>query len=263
YKRVSPEVIAQLIDKELKGRGLNSKFEFAVYSNNLETKVRSKHFKYDEGSTYEDPLFDTDNVTTYNLFVTFSGKEKLVWNSILGMAILSLVFTAVIILAYSSAISQIYKQRQISQIKSDFINNMTHEFKTPIATINLALDSLKNPKVKDNREFLERYLGMIREENKRMHAQVENVLQISKLEKNELDMAKEGVNLKEVVEAAISDVSLNVENRGAYITTHYSALQSAVLANKSHLSNVIVNLLDNAIKYSEDAPKIDIYSENV
>ena len=263
YKRVSPEVIAQLIDKELKGRGLNSKFEFAVYSNNLETKVRSKHFKYDEGSTYEVPLFDTDNVTTYNLFVTFSEKEKLVLNSILGMAILSLVFTAVIILAYSSAISQIYKQRQISQIKSDFINNMTHEFKTPIATINLALDSLKNPKVKDNREFLERYLGMIREENKRMHAQVENVLQISKLEKNELDLAKEGVNLQEVVEEAISHVSLIVENRGGYIKTHYGALQSAVLANKSHLSNVIVNLLDNAIKYSEDAPKIDIYSENV
>ncbi|MDN3723876.1 HAMP domain-containing sensor histidine kinase [Aequorivita sp. SDUM287046] len=263
YKRVSPEVISNLIDSELKGRGLNSKFEFAVYSNNLETKVRSKNFKYNEGSTYVVPLFDTENDTTYKLYVNFSEKEKLVLNSILGMAILSLVFTAVIILAYSSAISQIYKQRQISQIKSDFINNMTHEFKTPIATINLALDSLKNPKVKDNKEFLDRYLAMIREENKRMHAQVENVLQISKLEKNELDLPKEGVSLQEVVEEAISHVSLIVENRGGYIKTHYGALQSAVLANKSHLSNVVVNLLDNAIKYSEDAPKIDIYSENV
>ena len=263
YKRVNVSEITRLIENEIKERGLNSKFEFAVYSNNLETKVRSKNFKYDDQNTYIVPLFDAENNTNYELFVNFSEKEKLVLNSILGMAILSLVFTAVIILAYSSAISQIYKQRQISQIKSDFINNMTHEFKTPIATINLALDSLKNPKVKDNREFLDRYLGMIRDENKRMHAQVENVLRISKLEKNELDLPKERVSLQNVVEDAISHVSLIVEDRGGYIKTHFGALQSAVLANESHLTNVIVNLLDNAIKYSEDEPKIDIYSENV
>jgi two-component system phosphate regulon sensor histidine kinase PhoR len=263
YKRINANDISVLLDKELKERGLNSKFEFAVYSNKLETKVRSQNFKYNDGSTYMVPLFESENKTNYELYVNFSEKEKLVLNSILGMAILSLVFTAVIILAYSSAISQIYKQRQISQIKSDFINNMTHEFKTPIATINLALDSLKNPKVKDNKEFLERYLGMIREENKRMHAQVENVLRISKLEKNELDLPKDRINLQDVVDDAISHLSLIVEDRGGYIKTHYGALKSTVLANESHLSNVIVNLLDNAIKYSEDEPKVDIYSENV
>src|SRR5690606_31162121 len=249
--------------KELRERGLNSKFEFAIYSNNLETTVRSQGFKPDEESTYIVPLFVNENKNNYELYVNFSEKEKLVLNSIMGMAILSLIFTAVIILAYSSAISQIYKQRQISQIKSDFINNMTHEFKTPIATINLALDSLKNPKVKDNRDFLDRYLGMIRDENKRMHAQVENVLRISKLEKNELDLPKERVNLQKVVEDSISHVSLIVEDRGGYVNTHFGALKSTVLANESHLSNVIVNILDNAIKYSEDEPKIDIYSENV
>lgn len=252
-----------MINKELKERGLNSKFEFAIYSNNIETKVRSKDFKLDQESTYVVPLFVNENKNNYQLYVNFSEKEKLVLNSILGMAILSLVFTAVIILAYSSAISQIYKQRQISQIKTDFINNMTHEFKTPIATINLALDSLKNPKVKDNREFLDRYLGMIRDENKRMHAQVENVLRISKLEKNELDLPKERLSLQEIVEDSISHVSLIVEDRGGYINTHFGASKSTVLANDSHLSNVIVNILDNAIKYSEDEPKIDIYSENV
>src|SRR5690606_22105239 len=262
YKRVDENQIYELIDKELRERGLNSKFEFAIYSNNLETTVRSQGFKPDEESTYIVPLFVNENKNNYKLYVNFSEKEKLVLNSIMGMAILSLVFTAVIILAYSSAISQIYKQRQISQIKSDFINNMTHEFKTPIATINLALDSLKNPKVKDNREFLERYLGMIRDENKRMHAQVENVLRISKLEKNELDLPKERLSLKDIVEDAISHVSLIVEDRGGYINTHFGALKSTVLANESHLSNVIVNILDNAIKYSEDEPKIDIYSEN-
>lgn len=264
YKRVSNEEIKTVIRKELDLLGIDANFEFAVFSNNLETKVHTKNFEMDDESTFMVPLFvNLDLNTGYELYVNFPEKERLVLNSILGMAILSLVFTAVIILAYSSAITQIYKQRQISQIKTDFINNMTHEFKTPIATINLALDSLKNPKVKDNREFLERYLGMIREENKRMHAQVENVLRISKLEKNELDLPKERVDFQEVVEDAMSHVSLIVEDRNGYVKTHFGALKSTVLANSSHLNNVIVNILDNAIKYSEDEPKIDIYSENV
>ena len=263
YKRVQADEISDLLRKELNERGLNSDFEFAIYSNNLETKVRSKNFKLKPESTYVVPLFVSDTKSHFDLYVDFSGKRKLVLSSILGMAILSLVFTAVIILAYASAISQIYKQRQISQIKTDFINNMTHEFKTPIATINLALDSLKNPKVKDNREFLERYLGMIRDENKRMHMQVENVLRISKLEKNELNLSKESIDLQEITLEAINHVSLIVEDRGGYVKTHFGAMKTSVLANKSHLTNVIVNILDNAIKYSTDEPKIDIYSENI
>ena len=263
YKRVSENEIRELLTKELNERGLQSEFEFAVYSNNLETKVRSKNFQLKNESTYVVPLFVNDLKSNFDLYVDFSGKRKLVLSSILGMAILSLVFTTVIILAYASAISQIYKQRQISQIKTDFINNMTHEFKTPIATINLALDSLKNPKVKDNKEFLERYLGMIREENKRMHAQVENVLRISKLEKNELNLSKEPVDLQEIVLEAISHVNLIIEDRNGYVKTHFGAMNTSILGNKSHLTNVIVNILDNAIKYSEDEPKIDVYSENV
>lgn len=263
YKRADPELIETLIADELRDRGLDSDFEFAVYSNNLETKVRSRNFKLEPQSTYVVPLFVNDKKNNYELYVDFSGKRKLVLSTILGMAILSLVFTAVIVLAYASAISQIYKQRQIAQIKNDFINNMTHEFKTPIATINLALDSLKNPKAKDNKEFLERYLGLIRDENKRMHAQVENVLRISKLEKNELNLPKERVELSDLVEDAIGHLSLIVENRGGYIKTHTGALKTTILANKSHMTNVIINIIDNAIKYSENEPKIDIYSENV
>ncbi|MFT4848472.1 MAG: two-component system phosphate regulon sensor histidine kinase PhoR, partial [Sediminicola sp.] len=199
----------------------------------------------------------------YLLYVNFSGKEKEVLNSILGMALLSLTFTSVIVLAYASALSQIFRQRQISQIKTDFINNMTHEFKTPIATIKLALDALKNPKVKNDQEFLSRYLGMIGEENKRMHAQVENVLRISKLEKNEIDVPKERINLHDIVDDAITHVSLIAESRGGYINTNFNANKSSILGNELHLTNVIVNMLDNAIKYTDGVPKIDVYTEDV
>ncbi len=263
HKRVSGRDIEELISNELKARNLNSKFEYAVYSNKLATKVRSKEFDLDPETTYSVPLFvNKDMNASYQLYVNFSEKEKVVLNSIIGMAMLSLTFTAVIILAYASALSQIFKQRQISQIKTDFINNMTHEFKTPIATINLALDALKNPKVKNDNEFLGRYLGMIREENRRMHAQVENVLRISKLEKNEIDVPKERVKLHEIIDDAITHVSLIVEDRGGYINTHFDAQKSSVLGNELHLTNVIVNILDNAIKYTEGVPKIDVYTEN-
>jgi two-component system phosphate regulon sensor histidine kinase PhoR len=140
---------------------------------------------------------------------------------------------------------------------------MTHEFKTPIATISLALDALKNPKVEGDKEFLARYLKLIRDENRRMHAQVENVLRISQLEKNELDLPKERLKLHEIVEIAISHVGLLVENRSGYINTHFDAMKSSILANDSHMTNVIVNILENAIKYSEETPKIDVFTENV
>ena len=264
HKRVTVEELDLLLQEKMLDRGLKPEVEFAVFSNGLSTKVHSLSFEYDPDVTMQTDIFMNEELnSSYQLLVNFSGKQKTVLRSIMGMAILSLVFTSVIVLAYSSAISQIFKQRQISQIKSDFINNMTHEFKTPIATINLALDALKNPKAKANEDFVNRYLKMIRDENRRMHAQVENVLRISKLEKNQLDLPKERVKLHDLIEVAVSHVSLIVEDRQGYIQTHLGALKSSVLASETHLTNVIVNILDNAIKYSEDAPKIDIFTENV
>lgn len=264
HNRVSASDLKKLIAEEARERGIKSKFEYAVYSNELATKIRSNGFKLNPESTYGVPLFVNDTFNTnYQLYVNFSDKGKEILGTILGMALLSLAFTGVIILAYSNALKQLFRQRQISQIKTDFINNMTHEFKTPIATINLALDALKNPKVSENKEFIDRYLKMIREENRRMHAQVENVLRISKLEKNELDLPKARIKLHEIVEDAVTHISLIVEDRGGYVKTHFNAMKSSVLGNDLHLTNMVVNVLDNAIKYSEGEPKIDIYTENV
>ena len=263
HKRTSGKKIKKLIIKQLEELGLSTNFEYAVYSNRLATKIRSRNFTLDPTSTYGVPLFVNDDIkTNFQLYVNFSDKENFVLSSIMGMAILSLLFTGVIILTYTSALRQLLKQRQISQIKTDFINNMTHEFKTPIATINLALDALKNPKVSDNKEFIARYHNMIREENQRMHTQVENVLRISKLENDELDLEKREVNLHYIIEDAITHVSLIVENKGGYIKTHLNALNSSVYGSDIHLTNIIVNIIDNAIKYTEDAPEIVLYTEN-
>ena len=263
HKRTSGEKIKKIINEQLKELGLSTNFEYAVYSNDLATKIRSRNFALDPSTTYGVPLFVNDEIkTNFQLYVNFSDKKSFVMGSIMGMAILSLLFTGVIILTYTSALRQLLKQRQISQIKTDFINNMTHEFKTPIATINLALDALKNPKVSDNKEFIARYHNMIREENRRMHTQVENVLRISKLENDELDLEKGDLNLHYIIEDAIAHTSLIIENKGGYIKTHLNALNYSIYGSDNHLTNIVVNIIDNAIKYSKGIPEIDIYTEN-
>lgn len=262
HNRVSNQEIQLLLNRELKNRGISIDYEYGVYSSGFPTKVKSKKFKFSKKAVYDTPIFrDTDGNTNFALLLSFPTKKKFLLNSIMTLAVLSLLFVLVIIVAYSSAIYQLIQQKQISEIKSDFINNMTHEFKTPIATINLAVEAIRNPKSIDDKDKVLRYLGMIRDENKRMHAQVENVLRISKLEKNQLDISKDRVDAHDIINDAIAHVELIVEDRGGYIKTHLNAERSDVLANDMHFTNVIVNVLDNAVKYSPEAPRIDVSTE--
>ena len=263
-ERVSVPVLQKLIKKELEEHGVETKFEFGIYSNNLATKIKSNEFKYDKDATYSIPVFiDNEGSTKYELLVTFPLKKKFLLSELISITVLSIIFTLIILIAYSSALNQLIRQRQISEIKNDFINNMTHEFKTPIATINLALDAIKNPKIIDDKEKVLRYLQMIKDENKRMHAQVENVLRISKLEKKELDIVKEPHNIHEIIEDAIEHVNLILADREGTIISHFNALRNTVLINDVHFTNVIVNILENAIKYSPNVPEIEICTENI
>jgi len=262
-ERVSKQEIELLLDRELDNRGIDIDFEYGVYSRGFPTKVKSKKFKLAANTTlYETPLFrDSEGRTNFSLLLSFPQKKKFLLSTIMTMAILSLIFTLVIVVAYSSAIYQLIQQKQISEIKSDFINNMTHEFKTPIATINLAVEAIRNPKSISDQDKVLRYLGMIRDENKRMHAQVENVLRISKLEKNQLDISKDRVDAHDIIRDAITHIELIVNDRGGYVKSHLNAQRSDVLANDMHLTNVVVNILDNAVKYSPESPKVDVFTE--
>jgi two-component system phosphate regulon sensor histidine kinase PhoR len=262
HKRVSRQEIELLLDNELRNRGLDINYEYGIYSKGLPTKVHSRGFRFSTTTLYKAPIFkNSEGESNFSLLLSFPKKKKFLLRTVMSMAILSLLFTLVIVLAYAGAIYQLIKQKQISEIKSDFINNMTHEFKTPIATINLAIEAIRNPKIIKNEEKVQRYLQMIREENKRMHAQVENVLRISKLERNQLDITKDRVDIHDIIGTAIAHVELIVLDRGGYIHTHFNADRSEVLANDMHFENVIVNILDNAVKYSPEAPKIDVYTE--
>ena len=262
HERVTREEIELLLNQELENRNLDIQYEYGVYSRGLPTKIKSRKFSLEKDSYYKAPVFrDSEDQTDFALLISFPNKKDFLVRSIVGMAVLSLLFTLIIMIAYASAIYQLIRQKQISEIKTDFINNMTHEFKTPIATINLAVEAIRNPKIMGDSEKVGRYLNMIRDENKRMHAQVENVLRISKLEKNQLDISKERVDAHQIINEAIAHIGLIVQNRGGYVKSHLNAERCDVLANKTHFGNVIVNMLDNAVKYSPEAPKIDVFTE--
>lgn len=264
YGRTSGKEVRLNLENELRARNIETKFEFGVFSDDLVTKVKSKKFKNKKDHTYMVPLFvDNKGNSDYDLYVSFPDKNKYILATMANILLLSALFIFIIIIAFASALYQLIKQKQISEIKTDFINNMTHEFKTPIATINLAIDSIKNPKIINDKEKILRYAEMIRQENKRMHAQVENVLRISKLEKNQLDLSKEVLDLHDIINDAIVHIDLIINDREGYINKHFNAKLSEVLISEFHFTNLITNILDNAIKYSVDAPKIDIYTENV
>lgn len=263
HKRISNREISTTLREELARNNIEIDFKYGVYNNGLATKLKSGYFTIDPEKSYRYRLFEDERGnSSYTLYVDFPEKRKHILSDISYILLLSLFFIFIIIVAFSSSLYQLVKQKKISEIKTDFINNMTHEFKTPIATINLALDSIKNPKILKDEEKVLRYIKMIRDENKRMHGQVENVLRISRLEKNQIEINKDAIDLHDVIEDAISHVSLLTLDKKGTITTHFSAIQSEALANQFHMTNVLVNMLENALKYSTDAPKIDIYTES-
>ncbi|MEQ6122732.1 HAMP domain-containing sensor histidine kinase [Pseudotenacibaculum sp. MALMAid0570] len=263
HQRISNREINTTLREELEKNNIDIDFKYGVYNNGLATKLKSGYFTIDPDKSYDYPLFKDENgYSDHTLYVNFPEKSKHILSDISYILLLSLFFIFIIIVAFSSSLYQLVKQKKISEIKTDFINNMTHEFKTPIATINLALDSIKNPKIIKDEEKVLRYIKMIRDENKRMHGQVENVLRISRLEKNQIEINKDAVDIHDLVEDAISHVNLLALDKKGTITTHFNAIQSEALANQFHMTNVMVNMLENALKYSVDPPKIDIYTES-
>ena len=263
HKRTTSREIQALLNQGFNDRNIITPYEFGIYSNDLSTKVKSNNYLEEQsGPKYSIPfLYDISSPVKYDLVVSFPDKQEYVLSGIIGVATLSFMLTLVIIVISTSALYQIIKQKKLSEIKSDFINNISHEFKTPIATINLALDAMSSSKDNLNDKF-NSYLGMIREENSRMLSQVENILTISQLEKSSNPFEMEDTDIHEVIEDAIEHVKLIVDSRKGSIKISLDAVNSLISGNSNHLENIIINILDNAVKYTQDNPHIIISSSN-
>lgn len=197
------------------------------------------------------------------LVVVVPHVKNIIWRQMLWMIVGSVVFTCVIFAAFFTTIRALLNQKKLSEIKSDFINNMTHEFKTPIATISLAVDALKNEKVMHDREKMDYFSGIIKDENKRMNKQVETILQAALLDKQEMQLNLKPLHAHELVRAALNNIQLPLKEKNGSLDVHFGATRDLMMADEVHFTNIINNLLDNAVKYSKEGLKIKLTTQNL
>lgn len=196
------------------------------------------------------------------LSVVFPERTNYVLGSMTWILGGSLLFSLFIFSTFALSLYFIIRQKKISEVKSDFINNMTHEFKTPLATISLAADTITNPKVISDENSIRHFVGMIKRENSRMNKQVETILQIASLDKKEIDFRFEETDLHAIIERVVENMEIQVQQKNGSVTTLLEASESIIFADAEHVTNLVHNLLDNAIKYSQDSPEITVRTTN-
>ncbi len=259
--RMDTGQVKTILKNNLKEKGIEQPFELGIISENgklLSVTASADSFSL-ANSKIQARLFPGDIIPQDNfLFINFPDKRAYVFRQIWLPVLSSVLFIGVVIFCFVYAIRVIIRQKNLSEIKNDFINNMTHEFKTPIATVSLAVEALQDPELLNQESFRKRYLSIIRDENKRLGGQVEKVLQAATLEKKEFSLKFEYVDLSELLENAKSQFELQVENKGGKITLENRMTDPNLMSDAYHLAHILNNLLDNANKYTKESPIIHI-----
>ncbi len=253
----------------------NLHFEFAVINGAADLEMRSNNFETQYYDTVNNKrLFiaitpesasDLEGIGPFeHLIVIVPDFKKQVWGSLRWIITGGAIFMLVIFAAFFVTLRTLFNQKKLSEIKSDFINNMTHEFKTPIATISLAVDAIKNEKVQNDREKLAYFTGIIKEENKRMNKHVETILQAALLEKQELQLQLKDLHIHDTIHHILDNYVLQLEDKNGKVELLLNAKNDVIQADEVHFTNLISNLIDNAIKYSNDNVllKITTHSTN-
>ena len=201
----------------------------------------------------------SENITRDEaLYLTVINWKSFVKRSLIGSILLAVLFTLVIVSAFYLTVYTMLRQKKLGDIKNDFINNMTHEFKTPIATISLAVDALKNEKVMNDREKLNYFSGIIKEENQRMNKQVETILKASQFEKQEADIDLKPLHVHDVIENVIDNFQLQLHEKNGDAEMNLAAARDVIKGDEVHFTNLVNNLIDNAVKYSKDNVPIQL-----
>jgi two-component system, OmpR family, phosphate regulon sensor histidine kinase PhoR len=279
-KRFTAYVIKEKLQKAFAARGMgNTHFEFAVFQNVSGNVFASYHDL--ESDNFRTLLKDSVNNLAFRyalippaerMWDAFSADEVMVlvlpnyksfvFRSIGWMIICAIFFTLTIIAAFFLTVNSALRQKKLSEIKGDFINNMTHEFKTPLATISLAVDALKNERVLQDRQKLDYFSGIIKEENRRMNKQVETILQAAQLDKQEVQLNLKTLHVHEMLTSAIDNLRLQLEQKGGLLETNFQAARDLVSADEVHFVNLVSNILDNAVKYSRENLRLRVSTRN-
>ena len=266
-ERADSSVVNNYLKDELSNNGINLNYEYAVVDRRGNDIYKSAGFASEEENTsvYTQVLFPNDPVNKMvYLKVIFPQKNDYIFSSIKFM-IPSFTFTFILLVVFLFTIIIAFRQKKLSEMKNDFINNMTHEFKTPISTISLAAQMLNDDSVRKSSTMLQHISGIINDETKRLRFQVEKVLQMSLLDKQKATLKLQEVDVNLVISNVVHTHKLKVEKYGGTLTTTLDAEDSIVNVDEMHFTNVIFNLLDNALKYKHEdiPPELSISTRNI
>ncbi len=265
--RIRKNELEDLLKTELQNMGIDLDFQYAVHDRNRNEFLFSNYIPENEpgvlASDFTVKLFPTDiHAGNHFLTVFFPDQSRFLIKQIWLTLTSSVLLVILIIFCFAYAIFAILRQKKLSEIKNDFINNMTHEFKTPISTVSLACEALRDEQIQKNETFVNNYIRIIEDENTRLKNQVENVLQLASLDKNELKLKWKKLDVHTLIDRAIHNIRLQVDKKGGHIEKKFLADNHVIESDEVHLTNIIYNLLDNANKYSKDHPEIYIQTED-
>lgn len=266
FERADSSVVNEYLKDELENNGINLNYEFAVVDRNGNSYYQSNGYNVDTNhDVYSQVLFPNDPVNKMSyLKIYFPKKSDYIFSSISFM-IPSFAFTFILLVVFLFTIIVAFRQKKLSEMKNDFINNMTHEFKTPISTISLAAQMLNDDSVRKSPNMLQHICGVINDETKRLRFQVEKVLQMSLLDKQNATLRLQEVDTNLVISSVIHTHKIKVEKYGGTITAELNAEDSIINVDEMHFTNVIFNLLDNALKYRKEdvPPQLSISTRNI
>jgi two-component system phosphate regulon sensor histidine kinase PhoR len=259
-ERIDPHLLDSLLHEELEAAGLHGGVRYGVYTEQGRPVDLGLGLAPDSSSMpFREKLFRHDLAGPYHyLHVALPGQRSMVWHGMWPMLAISALFMAIIVVAFVYTIRTILRQKRISDIRTDLVNNLTHELKTPISTIGLACEALSDPSMPKTEQQVRTFVGMIRDENKRLGSLVENVLQSAVLEGGHMLLKRVDLDLHAVVRDVVRSSEIQVSKRNGRIELDLAAEIHHVYADRIHLTNLLYNLVDNAVKYAEREPRITI-----
>lgn len=265
-KRVNPFWIDSLLRFELHNKGINLPFSYEVTTASSDSLIFSSATDNDgnkptfiTANTYQTPIFSKDVINDPGkIKLAFPQKNSLILRKMTATMGTTGGLLIVLIFCFGYTIFSILRQKKVSEMKIDFINNMTHEFKTPVSTIMIASEALKDNEIADDKTRVARLANIIFEENARLGSHIERVLNIARIEKNDFKLDKKPLDVNDMVTVVIDSMALKLHKCNAKTTLELTDENTTIIADELHFSNVLYNLVDNAIKYSADTPDITI-----
>lgn len=265
-QHLDPLVLDSLLHKEIRARGINTMFEYGVYSTAVDRMIIDKSGKYrneleDEGFVFTLYPLEFSQSPNY-LMIYFPYEIRYLLKQMASIIFISLILIVIILMLFIYVIKVIVWQKRLSEMKSDFINNMTHEIKTPISTISLACEALHDREIKKNQMLADNYLKVINDENTRLGGIAEKILQAAAIEKDDFKLKREKVNIHDLIDGVINNIGIQIEVKDGVIRRNFQASKESVSCDRMHMTSVFTNLIDNANKYTPRKPEIKIMSEN-